>query len=161
MEVSLHANMCDESTESISKELSRNYGGSMEHLWIDFELIESRGGKRAPFPFRFQKRVGGAKERLTGLPMPVYHNVGHYSVRPNFRELKRVPRESIVSYVLSEIYASTVILLDKQKRLGGFDAVKFRADYLAACHERGVAISESPVKKAGPLKRFLRLISLA
>lgn len=52
LEVSLHANICDYSTKKVAdalrnpfdiigKELSKDYGGIMEHLWIDLELVES------------------------------------------------------------------------------------------------------------------------
>jgi hypothetical protein len=62
MEVSFHANMCDEATweiakilrdafEVIEKDLSNDYGGMMKHLWIDFELIESHAKRRPPFQF--------------------------------------------------------------------------------------------------------------
>src|SRR5260221_6298287 len=99
MEVSLHANMCDSTTarvasalhapfKAIGRDLSRDYGGTINHLWIDFELIEAHGSRRPPWSFRFQKRVGGSSpDKLTGLPRGVYENVGHYSVRPDFREL--------------------------------------------------------------------------
>jgi hypothetical protein len=54
MEVGIHANMCDQATSRAAKalhtpfrELSAllqgEYGGVIEHLWIDLELIE-RGG---------------------------------------------------------------------------------------------------------------------
>src|SRR5439155_221770 len=92
MEVSLNANMCDQATqriakilrdafETIEKDLSKAYGGTIQHLWIDFELIQSHAEGRRPFPFRFQKRVGGSISKLTGLPTPVCENVGHYRVR--------------------------------------------------------------------------------
>jgi len=93
MEVGLHANMCDWTTnriadalhapfKAISKDLSKDYGGRMEHLWIDFELIEAHAQQRPPYSFRFQKKVGGSSpDRLTGLARRVYENVGHYSLR--------------------------------------------------------------------------------
>ena len=48
MEVGLHANMCDQTTariadalhrpfKDISRDLSKDYGGTMSHLWIDFD----------------------------------------------------------------------------------------------------------------------------
>ena len=147
MEVNLNANMCDQATRQIaealrnafkpiSKELSKDYGGTMAHLWIDFELIQSHAERRQPFPFRFQKKVGGSICKFTGLPTPVYENVGHYSVRPDFQELLRVPLESVVSYALSLIYVSTSVLVEKQKKLGGFDAQRFRLDFLSSCGNR-------------------------
>ena len=102
MEVGLHAAMCDSTTnriadalhapfKAISKDLSQDYGGTMKHLWIDFELIQSHANRRPPFPFRFQKRVGGSTCKLTGLPTLLCENVGHYSVRPDFQELRSIP----------------------------------------------------------------------
>ncbi len=72
MEIRFHANMCDTSTRhvatamhapfrSLGEFLSGDYGGTMEHLWIDLELIEShaRPDGRCRHPFRLQKRVSG------------------------------------------------------------------------------------------------------
>src|SRR5207245_201707 len=126
--------------ETIEKDLSKAYGGTIQHLWIDFELIQSHAEGRRPFPFRFQKRVGGSIFKLTGLPTPVCENVGHYSVRPDFQQLLRIPLESVASYALSLIYASTSVLVEKQKKLGGFDAQRFRMDFLSSCRERGYEI---------------------
>jgi hypothetical protein len=152
MEVSLHANECDVSTqriafaldrpfEAIGRDLSQDFGGKMKHLWIDFELIESHAKLRPPWSFRFQKRVGGSTpDQYTGLPRGVYRNVGHYSVRPNFRELRRVPLRLVVRYVLGLVYASTSVLIDKEKKLGGFDAQKFRSAFLVACRQNGYPI---------------------
>jgi hypothetical protein len=109
MEVGLHANICDSTTERIARALhapfeaigrdfSKDYRGTMENLWIDFELVEAHAQQRPAYSFRFQKRVGGSSpDKLTGLPRRVYENVGHYSVRPNFQELRSMPQESIVS----------------------------------------------------------------
>lgn len=153
MEVGLHANMCDLSTRriaealhapfrAIAKDLSKDYGGTMNHLWIDFELIEDHAARRPPHSFRFQKKVGGSSpDKLTGLPRGVYENVGHYSVRPDFRVLRSVPQESVVSYVLTLIYESTSLLVEKQKKLGGFDADRFRADFLTRCRQHGYEIA--------------------
>ena len=152
MEVGLHANMCDSTTEriaralhapfkAIARDLSKDYGGTMKHLWIDFELIEAHTQHRPPYSFRFQKRVGGSSpDKLTGLPRQVHENVGHYSVRPDFQELRSVPADSVVSYVLGLIYASTSVLIEKQKKLGGFEAQKFRSDFLTICRHHGYDI---------------------
>jgi len=151
MEVSLNANMVDQATQKmggilraafkpISEDVSKDYGGAIQHLWIDFELIQSHGERRPPFPFRFQKKVGGSVFKLTGLPTPVSHNVGHYSVRPDFQKLLALPLESVPSYALSLIYSSTSVLLEKQKKLGGFDAPRFRMDFLASCRQHGFEI---------------------
>ena len=158
MEVGLHANMCDSTTrriadalhapfKAIARDLSKDYGGTMEHLWIDFELIKSHAERRPPYPFRFQKTVGGSSpDKLTGLPRRVHHNVGHYSVRPDFQELRSVPQESVVSYVLSLIYASTSVLIEKRKKLGGFDADRFRSEFITTCRQHGYEISVPAVR---------------
>jgi len=152
MEVGLRANICDLTTEriasalhsplrAIGKDLSKDYGGTMNHLWIDVELIERCGRRAPPWSFRFQKRVGGSSPgKLPGLPGGVYENVGHYSVEPDFTELLRVPLDSIVEYVLSVIYASTSMLVDKQKKLGGFDAQMFRSEFLTVCRREAYSI---------------------
>jgi hypothetical protein len=151
MEVALHANICDLATEEIAKvlhkafeavvkDLQNDYGGTMEHLWIDFELVESHAERRKPFPFRFQKRVGGGIFKITGTRTPVHENVGHYSVRPDFHRLKTLPLESVAAYALNLIYASTSVLIDKQKRLGGFDAEKFRSDFARSCKVHGYEV---------------------
>lgn len=151
MKVSLNANKCDQSTAQIAKTLrvafdiiekdvSKDYGGTMQHLWIDFELIQSHAEQRPSWPFRFQKRVGGSIFKLTGLPTPVYENVGHYRISPDFRRLMGTPLDSVASYALSLIYASTSVLIEKQKKLGGFDAQKFRLDFLSQCRNHGYEI---------------------
>lgn len=148
MQVNLNANICDLATERIpnvlrdafgiiEKEVSRDYGGTMRHLWIDFELSQSRIDRRPPFPFRFQKKVGGGISKLTGLRTEVYENVGHYSVRPDFDELLKLPLNSVPTYALGLIYLSTAVLVDKKKKLGGFDADRFRFDFLTSCKKHG------------------------
>lgn len=155
MNVGLHANMCDSDTEriaralhtpfdAIGRELSKDYGGTMEHLWIDFELIEAHARFGPAKAFRFQKSVGGSSpDKLTGLPRLVHENVGHYSVRPDFRKLMGIPEERLVEHVLNLIYASTSILLEKQKKLGGFDAGRFRSEFVAVCRRHGYEISDA------------------
>ena len=39
----------------------------------------------------------------------------------------------VADYALSLIYDSTTVLIDKQKKLGGIDATRFREDFLVAC----------------------------
>ena len=141
MEVQIYANYCDfetrhlpqillEPLELLSKELSNDYGGIMVHLWIEFQLNDNHG----PFAFRFQKKVGGKTPNpLTGIAPGVFNNVGHYSVLPEIAELVYIPKESVVDYALQKLYRSTSVLVDKKKRLGGFDAESFRVDFLASC----------------------------
>jgi hypothetical protein len=161
MEVSINSNACDQATariaetlrpvfKTISKDLSQDYGGTIKHLWIDFELIQSHAERRPPFSFRFQKRVGGSISKLTGLLTRVCENVGHYSVRPDFQELSRIPAESVASYALSLIYASTSLLIEKQKKLGGFDAQRFRLDFLSSCNVHGFEIIHTMVRASHP-----------
>lgn len=152
MKLGLHANRCDSSTwrvadalldsfKELADDLSGDYGGTMEHLWIDVELVESDAELRPPWAFRFQSKVGGSTPcSLTGLPRPVYMNVGHYSVRPDFEKLRSVPQETVVNYVLGLIYASTSVLLEKQKKLGGFDAQRFRENFFNVCEKHGFKI---------------------
>ena len=149
MKVGLHANICDASTsyiadalrepfEALARDLDGEYGGTIEHLWIDFELSPTLADRRPPYGFRFQKLVGGkTPDKITRLPRPVHENVGHYSIRPDFCELLAVSRDSVVPYVLQLVYDSTAVLLEKQGRLGGFDAQKFRSVFLASCRARG------------------------
>ena len=154
MQVGLHANMCDQSTrhaanalrppfKALSERLSGDYGGVMEHLWVDLELLEStaRPDGRSRFPFRFQKRVSGRSH--FGLPAtPDKFNVGHYSVRPDYQTVRSLSAVQVVPYLLSLVYESTSILLEKDKRLGGFDASRFRSSFLLACKDIGYEISE-------------------
>ncbi len=153
MKVGLHANMSDSDTHkiaaelhipfrTIAKSLSGEYGGLMEHLWIDFELIRSHAERRAPFSFRFQKRVSG-KDRLTGIDHPDQYNVGHYSVRPDFDLLLRVPLAEVAGYALQLIHESTAVLLTKAKKLGGFDAELFRSRFVSCCLAEGYRIQEA------------------
>ena len=155
MEVGIHANVCDQTTSNVSaaltvpfKELSAllsgNYGGAMEHLWIDLDLLESHAkvDGKGRFPFRFQKRVSG-RSRF-GLPaIPDKFNVGHYSVKPDFKIIKSLSAERLVPYVLSLIYDSTSVLIEKQKKLGSFDAALFRRNFIQACRSIGYEVSSN------------------
>jgi hypothetical protein len=122
------ADAIKEVTEKLEKKLNNDYGGNMEHLWIDLELVESHLKDKKPFSFRFQKRVEVVEYE---------YNVGHYSVAPDFEKLKILSEEEIGNYILGIIFESTQILIDKEKKLDGFDAVKFRADFLKFCNELG------------------------
>ena len=141
LKVAFHANIMDASTERAAhavsdhlerfeKALNRDYGGVMEHLWIDLELIESHKS----WPFRFQKKVGTPASYTEFYS----YNVGHYSVRPDFEKLRGLSeKESICSYIFELLYDSTQILVDRQKNIGDFDATAFRFDFLSACKEQG------------------------
>jgi hypothetical protein len=149
MEVGIHANMQDQATSKIAdalrplfrdlgSRLEGDYGGLPEHLWIDLELIEShaRADGKPRYPFRFQKRVSGRSH--LGLPTaPDRLNVAHFSVRPNFALISSLPREQAISYAVSLIYKSSEVLLEKQKRLGGFNATLFRQRFREACQSLG------------------------
>ena len=149
MKTRFHANMCDISTkpvatamvipfQTLSHSLSGEYGGIMEHLWIDLELIvhDARPDGKPRYPFRFQKRVSG-RSHFGLSPIQDHFNVGHYSVRPNFQIITSLSTEQLVPYVLTLIYHSTSILLDKQKRLGGFDAMLFSSRFMEASKQLG------------------------
>jgi hypothetical protein len=105
MKVGIHANIVDVDTsdvadalgpvfDTLSRTLESDYGGSIEHLWIDLELLELAfkpdGGPR--YPFRFQKRVSG-RSRFGLPPSPDSFNVGHFSVRPDIALLVSLPEE--------------------------------------------------------------------
>ncbi|MBK9580194.1 MAG: hypothetical protein IPK50_14440 [Fibrobacterota bacterium] len=149
MEVEFHANMSDSATYHVSRalgpvleplgvQLSGEYGGVMEHLWIDLELVESHAKPdgKPRHPFRLQKRVSGVAP--FGLPpMPDQFNVGHFSVRPDFKRIASLPVEEAVAYALSLIYQSLDILQEKKKKLGGFDAQLFRERFKTTCETLG------------------------
>jgi hypothetical protein len=153
MEVLINANISDTSTfkladelraifTKLAEQLSGNYGGDIEHLWIDLELSEMsvQAFGKPPKPFRFQKRVAGASRM--GLPeIPDLFNVGHYSVRPDFEVLKQNTIAQSISYIVGLVYKSTEVLLTKQKKLGGFDATSFRNNLFSVCTSSGFTIS--------------------
>ena len=58
--------------EVASAHLSRDYGGVMEHLWIELQMSPVEADKGPPRPFRFQRRVSiaGPAKRLTLPPPP-------------------------------------------------------------------------------------------
>jgi hypothetical protein len=152
MKVGIHASMCDTDTQQVSSKLHEpfralgnaleaDYGGVMEHLWIDLELIEDhcRADGTQRHPFRFQKRVAGRSH--FGLPpSDDKFNVGHYSVRPDFQLLKSLGANEVVSYVLSLIYKSTAGLIEKRKKIGEFDLVLFQSKYSDECSRLGYKI---------------------
>jgi hypothetical protein len=149
VKVGLHANIVDEETkaiadalypvfETLSRELEGEYGGSIEHLGIDLELLEylAKADGSPRHPFRFQKRVSGRSH--FGLPVtPDHINVGHFSVRPHFSLLASLSVELAVSHVLQRVYEESAVLLGKEKKLGGFDANLFRERLLNACQQLG------------------------
>ena len=155
MQVEFHANVVDQGflqvadalrpiLETISAELEGNYGGMMEHLWIDIELAEysSKEDGSPRHPFRFQKRVSGQSPPF-GLPkIPDSFNVGHFSVRPDFQSLAMMQDEEAVLHLLSSTYRGTGILRTKSKRLGGFDAGLFRTSFRNACRTIGYDLLE-------------------
>ena len=155
MQVGIHANVVDQSflqladalrpiLETISAELEGNYGGVMEHLWIDIELAEyfSKEDGSARYPFRFQKRVSGQSPPF-GLPKTAdCFNVGHFSIRPDFQSLVMMQDTQAVLYLLSLIYRGTEVLRAKSKRLGGFDADLFRASFRKASLTLGYDLTE-------------------
>jgi hypothetical protein len=67
-------------------------------------------------------------------------------VRPDFHLIATLPPDRAISYALSLIYDATSVLLDKQKKLGGFDAVLFRRTFHEACKNMGYELA--PVSRA-------------
>ncbi|WNJ20357.1 hypothetical protein [Pontibacter sp. G13] len=146
LNVAFHANKMDRSTQRVadmirepldflSKKLSNDYNGNMEHLWIDIELIE----RDKPWSFRFQKRV-----TLSGFGLPgkeFKYNVGHYSVKPDFEKLQSTTDDSMIAYILLLLFNSTEILFSRKKTLGDFDTDRFRSDFTNACKELGFEIA--------------------
>ncbi|QTV05069.1 hypothetical protein [Faecalibacter bovis] len=153
MKVGLHANMVDMQTDKIGsalrdvftilcERLSGNYGGAIEHLWIDFELIESHAklDGKPRYPFRFAKRVSGRSN--FGLPpSPDNFNVGHFSVRPDFHRLLTISRDEVIPYCLNLIYKELIVLKTKEKKLGGFDSELFRKRFVDECMRLGYKIN--------------------
>ncbi len=152
MHVGIHANAQDIDRAEVgaalrpvfaelSERLTGEYGGIIEHLWIDMELINF-GGKpdgSPRHPFRFQKRVSGRSH--FGLPpRPDTFNVGHFSVRPDFAILSSFRKKDSIRYALSLIYQGTEVLLAKQQRLGGFDAPLFRERFSNECKSLGFRV---------------------
>ena len=149
MRVGIHASMYDQSTSKavhafgdfldvLGEELCGDYGGIMEHLWIDLELIEAHAKPdgTARHPFRFQKRVSGRSH--FGLPpAPDSLNVGHFSIRPDFALIRSLPADQAITYAVSLIYRGTEVLQAKSKRLGGFDADRFRSRFRDICRHHG------------------------
>jgi len=124
---------------ALSDRVSGDYGGLMEHLWIDLELIEDRakadGTPRNPF--RFQKRVSGSSSPFGLPPILDTSNVGHFSVRPDFERIRTPPTAQAVAYAVFLIYQGTDVLHAKAKRLGGFDANLFRSRFRDIAQELG------------------------
>ncbi|KQU71480.1 MULTISPECIES: hypothetical protein [unclassified Rhizobacter] len=124
--------------KELANRLSGDYGGVMEHLWIDLELLRSHAKEdgSAKHPFRFQKRVSGRGP--FGLPdQPDSFNVGHFSVRPDFDRLLLLPMDEVIPYVLSLIYRASGVLIEKKKKLGAFDAELFLTRFKAESHTLG------------------------
>jgi hypothetical protein len=130
---------------TLGRELEGDYGGIIEHLWIDLELLEylAKADGSPRHAFRFQKRVSGRTH--FGLPeAQSKFNVGHFSVRPDFALLTSSPVEHGVGHVLQKIYSTSAILLGKQRQLGGFDASQFRERFMAQCRQLGYPVENSP-----------------
>ncbi len=162
MEVRLGANVVDEDTSRISDavlptfrtlaaRLKGDYGGIMAHLWIDLELLPShaKADGSPKHPFRFQKRVSGRGH--FGLPaQPDSFNVGHFSVRPDFDRLLALPVDEVVPYVLLLIYRAAGALLEKRKKLGGFDAELFLSRLKSESQALGIEFEVSASTDAMP-----------
>lgn len=136
LKVAIHANIVDQRTSGVADVIGKHltnlegmlrndYGGEMEHLWIDLELLENS----KPYSFRFQKRVASS----TSYTEFYAYNVGHYSVQPDFDILMKLSSEDeICSYILELLYESTSVLIHKEKKIGDFDVTRFQADFSVA-----------------------------
>ncbi len=115
--------------DEVGRALSgRDYGGPMEHLWIEVQVHEYGINipDRAPWPFRFQKRV--SPRSLAGLgPSEPKMNVGHYAVRPSFEEMRADSQIEAARQVLAVVQNSTACLAGK-RQLRGFDLKRFQKD---------------------------------
>ena len=130
-----------EDLKAASAFLSRNCGADLAHRWVDLELCPVEADRRPPWSFRFQKRVW-PKPILTGIPAEPCHNVGHYSVRPDYFALAKVPMEQVSWYLLKLIYESTAILEQKRRKFPDFNVTAFRSDFLSYLNQKATA-SES------------------
>lgn len=148
MDVLISASKNDQGTEhladlvrphlhALTSTLSGEYGGPMNHLWIDLELCPGDADHRPAFAFRFQKRVVMPRE-FRALGTPEFFNVGRYSVRPEYFELARVPLDDVRCYLLRLVFDSTQSLARK-RQLKGFDLGLFRQRFAAALTAQGCA----------------------
>ena len=133
--IEIQAAVLNPHLEHLGRRLSRDYGGCMRHLWIDFELSPVHEDRRPyPWPFRFQKRVSLAQgARRWGLPAPTGPDptgVGLLSVRPNYAELAATDLGDLPAHAIRLIHRDTAVLERKRARLGGFDALAFRLEIL-------------------------------
>jgi hypothetical protein len=128
-------------TDTLSRELSNDYGGPMENLWIDLELCPPLHADQKPWGFRLQKSVSPPRE-LKAFNMSKERNVGHYSVRPDFKALEDMPVDQVPCYLIRLLYSSTEILVEKKCTLKGFDAEKFRQDFAAVAERLGCPVEE-------------------
>lgn len=149
MNVKLNAHISDSQTyyitrilipvlHTLAERVSGDFGGVIEHLWIDFELssFHARPDGKARFPFRFAKRVSG-RSRF-GLPsQPDSFNVGHFSVRPDYSYILSLSDEEIIPYSLKLIYSELDILKKKEKQLGGFNTESFKTTFADECSKLG------------------------
>jgi hypothetical protein len=152
MEVQIDASESDQGThhiaeavrphlDKLSLALSGEYGGPMEHLWIHLELMPSRTDIHEPFPFRFQKRVAPPRE-LKPLGATERFNVGHFSVRPDYFALARVPLADVPCYLMAVVYDATGTL-ESRKQLSGFNARAFRERFAQFLRASGCAANNS------------------
>lgn len=137
----IRATVADNLVE-ISRHLSQDYGPGLEHLWIDLELSPVKMDRRSPYSFRFQRVVKPqghliGKKLLARLNIEPSHNVGHYSVQPDYFALAEIPLENISSYVLRLLYESTSILERRQKTFPLFRVLDFRREFLRLVTKTG------------------------
>ncbi|SEI90016.1 hypothetical protein SAMN04488018_106175 [Myroides marinus] len=139
LQVSFFTNVIEEKTKLIpsylneylrliEKDLYKNYGGTMESLWIDIELVE----KQEPYPFRFQKRVNSPSSYTD----PYTYNVGHFSIKPDFNLLDKLQSKSLICLYLIDLLCESINeLSNRKKALGDFDFSTFQSDFIEACEK--------------------------
>ena len=138
--------------EALSQKLSGEYGGPMEQLWIDLEILPADAEQRGSWSFRFQKRVAPPRWMVDAFETKPEFNVGHYSLRLDYAALRDLdhylvfeehdPKE-VIEYAVRLLYESTQTLGGRKRTLGDFDADAFRARFIQALGELGIAIDQT------------------
>lgn len=118
--------------ERLGRHLSQDYGGEMQHLWIQIQICPGDADRGPPLPFRLQRRVSGRQSaRRLGLPAgPDTHQVGSFAVRPDPVAFAATELDELPAYVIRVLHQAAVVLEEKSAQLGGFDAPRFRKDIL-------------------------------
>ena len=105
-----------------------------------------------PGPSAFGKRVAPPRWMVDAFGTKPEFNVGHYSLRVDYAAFRNLdhylvfeehdPKE-IIAYAVRLLYESTQTLRGKKRTLGAFDADAFRARFVQALGELGIAIDQT------------------